>query len=289
MSLLKDEIEIKVQEAELTTQKALAEFPPLLRWITIITALAIIPAYFIAKNTSHSIWLNRYKQGSLVAKLSFANPLPPKVSDVYLTTLGQNNFSAAVLITNQNLDLSASSENYEFDFLNSQKQPVYTYTGSLYLLPNESKYIVVPTFQAADKISFANFRLASNLNWQKKIKIPQVIIFNSIPTTYNQSSPAAFVVEGSYTNSSHYLLKKVQLTFVLTDKTGAIVGLSNRDEFTVSPFEKRSYKQLWPNLIGNNIQDVKIFASTNPLDNSNLTLPDYNTDNSSDLSRPKTR
>jgi hypothetical protein len=286
MSLFTDKIEIEVQEAELVTQKALADFPPLLRWMTILVAIAIIPAYFIAKNVSHGIWQNRYGQGALMAKPSFTNPLPPKASNVFLTTLGQNNYAAAVLLTNQNLDLSVNNAAFEFDFLNAQKQQVYSYTGNLFLLPNESKYIVVPTFTAQDKIAYASFQIPGSLNWQKRINIPKIDISTSLPTDYSQTNPPAFVVEGSYTNNSPYQFEKVQLTFVLTDPSGTIVGLSTRDESTVAPFELRSYKQLWPNMSSSNIASVKIFAETNVLDPSNITLPDYNSGGASDLSRP---
>jgi hypothetical protein len=286
MSLLKDQIEIEIQEAELATQKTLAGFPPLIRWITILTAIAIIPTYFIAKSSAYKVWQNRYAQGMLIAKPSFENPLPPKTSNVYLTTLGPLQFAAAIFITNQNLDLSITKAPFEFTFLNAAGQTVYTYSADLFLLPNEAKYIVVPTFSAQDKIAFANFKFLDGLKWQKRLLLPKIVLAASLPNTYNQLNPSAFTVEGTFTNNSSYQLKQVKLTFILEDFAGTIIGSSSRDEFTVGPFEKRSYKQLWPNLNGDNIKNVKVFATTNILDPDNLTLPDFTSD-ASDLSRPK--
>lgn len=286
MSLLKDQVEIEIQEAELATQKALLEFPPLIRWVTILVAVAIIPAYFIAKNSAHSIWQKRLSQGQLLAKLSFINPLPPKISKVFLTTLGTKAFAAAILVTNQNLDLSVEDAPFTFIFTNSEKQTVYTYSGKLFLLPNESKYVVVPTFSVDDKITYADFRFLNELNWQKKLQIPKIIIYTSQPSTYQQTNPSAFVVEGSFTNSSPYQLKQINLTFILTNLTGTIIGVSSRNEYTVAPFEKRSYKQLWPNMNNTDIAGIKVFAQTDVLDPGNIVLPDYKPGEASDLSRP---
>src|SRR5271154_3318684 len=120
MSLFKDKIELGIQEAELGTQKALGRFPPLLRWLLILLVVAIIPAYFVAKNASLKIWQSRFAQGAIQAKPSFTNPPPPKPSQVRVTSLGQSQYDAIIQITNQNLDLSLDNVPYTFIFSNAQ-------------------------------------------------------------------------------------------------------------------------------------------------------------------------
>lgn len=286
MSLLKDQIEIEIQEAELIAQKNLAEFPPFMRWLFIIGVILIIPAYFIAKNVAAKIYVEKYAAVQVTAKPSFTDPKAPTFTNVYLTTLGTSQYAAAVLITNPNLDLSFKETAYQFTFLNSAKQIVHTNTGKVFLLPNEKKYIVVPTFTANDKITFANFELTEPVVWQKRLNITKVEITTSIPQTYFELSPPTFVVEGNFYNNSAYQLKQVNLTFILYDKTGTIVAASYRNESTVNPFERRTYKQLWPNMNGDNIARVEVFSSTNVLDPSNLKIQSYQP---GDLSRPDTR
>jgi len=287
MPLLKEKIEMEVQEAELFAQKNLGSFPPMLRWLLVFMVVAIIPAYYISRSVSQKIWLSRYEQGATVGKPSFTNPQAPKISAVTLTTGGSGSFAAIVQISNQNLDLSIDNVPYSFTFYNSQKQQIYQYQNTLFLLPNQTKYVTAPTFTPTEPIAYANFQLPQTLPWQKRLDIPTVNLSTSLPQTFEQTSPTAFVAQGDFVNNSPYTLSKVHLTFVLFDQSNNIIGTSQRDEFTVTPFERRAYKQLWPNMIAPNLNRLDVTADTDTLDPNNLSAPAINTNYSSDLSRPK--
>ncbi len=288
MSLLKDKIELRVLEAELGTQKALNRMPLVLRWMTIAIVLGSLPMYFVSKSIVKNVLLKKYQYGIIKAKPSFTNPLPAEVGDVMLTTLGQGIYSAIVKITNPNLDLSADNISYSFKFYSSGQQLLFSSPEEkLFLLPNESKYITLPRFTVQEPISYANFEIAKDIQWQKRLSIPKVQLLTSIPTPYYQFSPQAFVLEGDFTNKSAYSLKQVRLTFVLIGMDKEIVGVNRRDEFTVRPFERRAYKQLWPNLSAGELYNVEVYAETNTLDPTNLSATVLPSGSASDLSRPQ--
>lgn len=288
MSLFKDKIELDIQEAEMLAQKSLSGFPVVLRWLFVFLIIAIIPAYFISKSAAQKIWLTRYQQGAITAKPSFINPQAPKKSPVTLTNSGSKGVAALVQISNQNLDLSTENVPYSFTFYNSQKQQIYQYQDKLFLLPNQTKYITAPTFFPTEPVAYADFQLPQALPWQKRLAIPAVNLSASEPQTFEQASPLAFVAQGDFVNNSPYTLTKVRLTFVLFDRNQNIIGVSQRDEFTVTPFERRAYKQLWPNMIAPNLGHIDVTADTDTLNPSNLSVPEVNSNTSSDLSRPKT-
>jgi hypothetical protein len=286
MSLLKDKIELDVELAELKTKQALYGFPPLLRWILIICIITLLPAYLIAKSASDAYWNKVYQKYAITAKPSFQNPKGPGVSNVFMAVSGDSVYSAGVQVQNPNVDLSLPQTDYQFIFLNSQNEQVYRESGQMFLLPNESKYIVVPKFVSKDAPTSAQFSFTAPLNWQKRISIPKVDIQISTPNVYDQFQPPAFVVEGDYFNNSPYLLAKVRLTFLVYDKTGKVVALSRRDDFALSPYERRAYKQIWPNIYNDPNSVVKVLAETDTLDPNSLTLPQTPSSSSSDLSRP---
>ena len=287
MSLLKERIEIGIEETEFKTQKFFGSMNPFFRWLLIIAILAIIPAYFAAKSVSQKIWTTRYQQGALVANPSFTNPKAPKISTVTLTSLDENLYSAVVQITNENLDLSANNAPFALNFYNSKKQLLYSYADKLFLLPNQKKYIIAPRFEVYDQIAFAELTFTQDVKWQKRLNLPQAKLTASKPLPSNQISPRAFVLEGNFINNSVYRLKQVRLNFVLFDTAGKIIGTSRRDEFTVAPFERRSYKQLWPNLSAPTLGKTEVTVETNTLDANNLSVADTPTTPASDLSRPK--
>ena len=287
MSLLKDKIELDVGLAELRTKQTLDSFPKTLRWILIVSLLAAIPAYYLARSASERYWTSVYQKNyGLSAKPSFTNPQDPKRSSVSMVSYGNNAYGAALQITNPNIDLSLAAADYKFSFKNAQGQEVYSETGKLFLLPNDQKYVVVPRFTSPDVPAQAEFAFTAPLHWQKKASIPTVDLQANQPNTYNQILPPAFVAEGNYYNNSPYQLKQVRLTFVVFNSQSQIVGVSRRDDFTVAPYERRSYKQLWPGIFSQPGDQLKIFAETNTLDPANLSLPQQASSTASDLSRP---
>ncbi|MDR3642895.1 MAG: hypothetical protein P4L74_04690 [Candidatus Doudnabacteria bacterium] len=288
MSLFTDKVEIGIQEAELDTQKIVSGIPPIFIWIGALIILTYIPGYFIAKSSSYKIWLARYEQGAVAAKQSFLTPQNITISPASIDTLGAGQFSAVVKIANPNLDLSLDNIAYTLDFFNAAGQQVYSYPGTFFLLPNQTKYLTIPTFSSNEQISSARLTLPPNLPWQKRLQIPAVDLEPSLPSHFNQQSPPAFVVQGDFLNNSPYTLNKVRLTFILYNSSGQIIGSSLRVESTVAPFERRAYKQLWPNATVPNLSRVEVTADTDVLDPTNLSAPAIGSSSAADLSRPKT-
>jgi len=288
MSLFSDRVELEIQEAELGAQKVMGNFPPVLKWLLIFCLLALIPAYYVSKTISQSIWTGRYQKNALTAKPSFSNAKDPSKTEVTVTSLGSGQYAAAVLVSNQNLDLSADNVPYQFTFYNSQKQSIYSYSGSAFFLPNQTKYLTVPTFSATDNIAYSDFSFPQKINWQKRLNVVTVKLITSQPNSYQQFSPQAFVVEGDVTNQSPYTLNKVHLTFILTGTNGKIIAASQRDEFTVAPFERRTYKQLWPQIVAVNLSSVNVYADTDSLDPTDLIVQPVQDNSSSNLNRPPT-
>jgi hypothetical protein len=285
MSLFKDKIELQIQEAELATQKSLERFPPLLKWLLVGCLVAIIPGYYAAKAISRHIWQNKYQKTQLTAKPSFTNPKAPVVSNITVTTLKQGSYAAVITISNPNFDLSLDQVPYQVIFYNAQKQQIYSYSDQLYLLPNQTKYLTVPTFTANNPVAYTNLQLPQTLPWQKRLQIPTVDLITSPANSSQESSPPAFVVTGDFTNNSPYTLGTVRLTFVLYDSSNNIIGVSQRDEFTVAPFERRSYTQLWPNSYVTDLGKIDVEAYTDTLNQNNLSVPAEASSSASSLSR----
>jgi len=286
MSIFQDKIELQIEEAELAAQKSIELLPPALKWFFIIGIIAIIPVYFISKVISQHIWQGRYEQNLLAAKPSFTNAKAPTISDITVTTLKAGSYAAALTISNPNFDLSLDQVPYQIIFYNAQKQQIYSYTDKLFLLPNQAKYLTVPTFTAQDLPASAALQLPNNPPWQKRLQIPTVDLVVSPPSSTQQSSPSAFVVTGDFTNQSPYILGSVRLAFVVYDTNNKIIAVSQRDEFTVGPFQRRSYTQLWPQAYVPALGKIDVQAYTDVLDPNNLSAPSTPSGSSSDLSHP---
>ncbi len=292
MSLLKDQIELGIEEAELEVEKTLDQFPPVLKWLIIITVVGLIPGYFIAKNVSHKIWTKKLSGSVVTATPSFSDPKNPTLLGIDITSVGENNYSAVATLENENLELSLENVPYEFKFFNEKGEQVYVSPGKFFLLPGQTvssgktKYIVVPRFTTNEKINSAKLELPEKLPWQKRLSIPQVKLVTPQPKSYYQTDPLAFVVEGTVQNLSPYSLGQVRLIFLIYNNENQVIAISARTENFLISNERRSYKQLWPNVVSEEIAKIVVVAETDTLNKENLHLTADETGPAGDLDRP---
>lgn len=293
MSLLKEQIELKIQEAEAETDYILNKFPKWEKWVIIVCLISTIPAYFISKNFSHKLWQEKYKQYELVAKPSFQNPKTPKFEAFDITTSANGAYTAIATLQNENLDLSAQNVGFEFQFFNEKGQNVAVLgaelKGKTFFLPNEKKYLLVPKFTSLEPITGGRVVLDDKIAWQKKLKIPKVKVTPYTPNIKNQLDPVAFVLEGSFKNESGYQIKTVRLTFLVFSNDKKIIAASQRDEYDLLPRERRTIKQIWPDIFTMNALKGQIIAEVNTLNTGNLVPEKPVNSSASDLSRPETQ
>lgn len=291
MSLLKDKIELEVQETELKIQNQFIQFPAWVKVVVLICLIGLIPGYFSAKYISYAYYKNEYKQYLVEAKPSFTESQEVKISKNQVIILGQGFYSALAFIENPNLDLSVKNLNYEFKFYDSQNKEIFPLSGrekgSVELLPNQSKYIIAPRITSLENIAVTKLEIVGKPLWQKKLEIPKVQLTATASNFNSQLIPLNFSVEASLVNQSPYSLKQVSLKFLVYDKFGKVIAVSRREEFSLKPFERRTVKQDWPGFYTNSAFKVDVFAETESLNPENLeTLKNNSSNNSSDLDRP---
>ncbi|HEX3099636.1 MAG TPA: hypothetical protein VHQ41_01545 [Patescibacteria group bacterium] len=279
MAGIKETITVNVQGALLGAQEGgfsfVTQFRNLPTWkrnLILTVAIAIIPVYLIARIGTEQFLAQRYAREALSAQSAFKMSQAPVVGDMTIITNPDGSSSGLVLVTNPNLDLAATGITYTANFYGSDKKMVGTTAGTLYLLPNEKKYVVFA------KIDSSNLAVASgkieiaNVNWQKKINIPEVKLRATEPILYDEANPLTFIAEGSIINDSPYQIASARIVFLLYGENNQIIGVSQRDEYKLVPFGRRAYKQLWPGLYQAQVKKVQVIPVTNALDPKNITV-----------------
>lgn len=283
MDFLKEKIELKVAETELKAGRALSGFSPAQKRILIFCLVALIPVYIITKEIFLHVNLGKFRQSALIAIPAVQNPQAPQISDININQAGTGVYSVAAKITNPNLTYSLDNVSYNFVLYNAHGQQIYQSPATLYLLPGESKYLILPRVESQEKITSAEIKFPTAPAWQKRLTIPNVPLVASIPSFTNQQNPVAFVIQGNIYNNSPYQLGQVDINFLLRDVSGKILAASSRTEFTVNPFERRAYVQVWPGVYSTDVSKIDVLPATNILDENNLTLPQASVTPSSSL------
>ena len=279
MAGIKETIQVNVQGAMLGAQEGgfsfvnqIRNLPKWKRLIILITTILIIPGYLVARIGTEQYLSQKYGREALVAHAAFSTANDPVVGKMTIIRNPNNTYSGVALITNPNIDLAATGISYTATFENSSKQTIYTTTGTIYLLPNEKKYVVIPRIDSPSSgVTFGSIKLGE-IKWQKKLNIPEVKLRASEPLLKDESNPLNFVAEGSIINDSPYQIGSARVVFLLYNDADEIIGVSQRDEFTLLPFGRRSYVQRWPGLYSSQVKKVQVIPVTNSLDPKNLTI-----------------
>lgn len=289
MGLLKEKIELQAEEAELLAQQALTSLPGWLKWVLLLLVFGLVPAYFATSSLSYHYWQNQLKPKALSAKPSFVLAQDLQMSQPVLIGYSDGSYAALVQIINPNTDLSADNLSFSWNYFNARGQQVAPTNSEAalsrtYILPGQKKYLVVPKILSAEPIASLKLQLKDKINWQKRLSLPAINLDVSPANLSLQTSPLALALNGTVYNNSVYKIRQIKLTFIIFDASGRPSAVSQRTENDLAPYERRAFKQLWPNLLVSN-PSGQIFAETNLLDPNNLAV-NQSQSGASDLSRP---
>ncbi len=280
MSLLKEKLELKLEEAEFTTQQSLSRFSALQKKFFLVGLLGIIPMYFIAQYAGNYYFAKAYRTYLISAKPSYLNSQSLIIDRIDIASLGNNEYAIVGQVNNPNLDLATKQVPYEWVFFDAKAQiTAPSQSGKLSISPNEKKYLILPVVKSLSPIAKAEIRFLKEPVWQKKINVEKLSLITSQPKGYDQTNPFGYVLEGEVYNNSPYLIKEIKLNFILLGLGGKIIGASYRSEFDLLPKQKRSYKHFWPEISGKNIVKAETIVETDLLNKDNLKIPESESNN----------
>lgn len=278
MSDLKESIQVNVQEVVLGLQEKsfnlLTEFRSWPKWKQIflfVLCIAIPLVYLGARLGVEQYYTQQFARQALSAQAVFGFSQRPIFSKMQIIKNPNGTFSAVVQVSNPNLDLSANNIEYTAIF-RTNDTPIEI-KGTFFLLPNDKKYLVFPRLEtSSSNVVSGEIKLTQQVDWQKRINVPDVNIKTSEPVLYDVSNPLSFVAEGSIVNSSPYDIRSVRIVFLIYDTKGQVIGVSQRDESTLLPFGRRAYKQQWPGVYRSQVGKIQVLPEVNTLEPNNLTI-----------------
>jgi hypothetical protein len=278
MSDLKENFDIQVETAKLRAAEAglsfgsyFRSFPAWKRRLLYLMLILIIPGYVVVRYGVEQAVALRLKQQVLSAHPSFSTTEEPTIGSVRVLSLAPGQYAAYAEVQNNNLDLAADNVPYTFHFNGSTGGEAVSSGGTLFLLPNQKKYVVASRVDSAVGVSSATLELGE-IKWQKKLDMPTVELKTPESFLSEEINPLRLTVEGSVVNNSPYQLGTVKLVFLLYNSAGNVIAVSQRDEFRVSAFGRRSYVQQWPGLYKTDVAKIVTIADTNTLDGNNVMI-----------------
>lgn len=200
------------------------------------------------------------------------NLAPIQIVNRWLLNVENNDYDFLAKVTNPNTDYGSPDVEYEISFFNAGGTRISQKTGSFYILPGQTKYLIDSPLKFQERISRAELAVKS-ADWQKLGSLAlagaNLVVKNS---SYNPIlQPSVFAkVGGEVLNNSDFDLNKVGISVVLFDSENNPLAVGQTEINTFLAKTSRGFELTWFAPFVGNVARVDAEANTDVFENSNF-------------------
>lgn len=193
---------------------------------------------------------------------------PPKIISTKLIKAGEGDYDFVADIENPHAQFGASEVAYKLTLFNSEDIELDNYEGIFYILPGQTKHLVITHLTTEKNIQRIDFKIES-AKWQKLDSLEGMNLIIKRQNYVNLSGSSGTSLDAAILNDSDFDLEIVNVDVVLYNSQGEIAAVNRSDIRTFLARTERSFKVIWPFKIPDKIAKIEIFPSTNLFENSN--------------------
>lgn len=201
-----------------------------------------------------------------------ANLSPLAVLTTKLLNIRNNEYDFVAKVSNPNTDYGSGNVQYVISFTDASGKVVLNKSGTFYIFPGQTKYVVVAPLSFSTAVSRAEFEVNS-IDWQKLEPLAAQAI-NLIPKNVSYSNPSsgtAFArVGGAITNTSDIDYDVVDVAVVVLDASGGIVAVNKTTINTFLNKTERGFEVSWFVPFVGQVLRAEAQAGTNAFNNLNF-------------------
>lgn len=181
--------------------------------------------------------------------------------------LGKYDFYA--LVSNPNAVYGSKKFDYVVDLKDASGKILATRTGSDFILPGETKYLVEPDISVSGSPATADIKI-NNSDWvqlNSYYEEPNIEVVNK---TYTQVSDGTEFSQayGLLENNSPFDFDLIKIEIILQDANGNVLALNSTQMKTVKSGEQRDFTVAWPNSFPGSVANMNVQAEVNVFDSS---------------------
>jgi len=185
--------------------------------------------------------------------------------------LNQGNFYDLVAqVRNPNQNYGGDKVSYQFKAYDSDNNLVASRSGSTYILPNQTKYIVQTKVEINRLFNRIEFSL-SGVEWEKmaNYQSPQLVVQQKEYRLLESQEPGFSQARGILVNKSNFDFDRVDTDILLFNSSGRIVGLSATELRTLLSGQERDIFTTWFSQIDGQVVSIEMEPETNIFDPDN--------------------
>ncbi len=200
------------------------------------------------------------------------NLIPLQVVSTKFLNVQNNDYDFLAKITNRNLDYGSGNVQYGLKFYDTSNAQFTSKTGSFYILPGQTRYIIDSPLSFDRPIGKVDFQIKS-IDWQKVNSFAtngtQLVTKNTNFTLSSQQGTYA-KAGGSIVNASNFDFDSVDVIVVALNASGEVVAVSKTNIRTFLAQTDRGFEVSWFAPFIGNVDHADAEADTNVFNNLNF-------------------
>ncbi len=184
--------------------------------------------------------------------------MPISIISSQFLKVGQVNYDFVAQVSNPNSSYGASRVEYSLG----------STSGSFYILPGQTKWLVLTALNISGEIGDIKL-VINNAQWEK-LDMPNNIVNFVLRRKDYHPNQNGTELDAILYNDSNYDFDKIDVSVVLFDDTGSIVGVGKTDIRTFISKSERGFNVAWPFALSGNVSRHDVEALTNLFENSNF-------------------
>lgn len=200
------------------------------------------------------------------------NLVPIQVIFTKLLNIENNDYDFLAKVSNSNTGYGSPAVEYEMSFYDFAGQSISSKTGSFYILPGQTKYIVEPLLKFQSPISRADFKIKS-VDWQKLQPLAATaatLLTRNIAHSQVSQLGIFAKVGGRVFNGSDLDINKVDVAIVVLDANQEPIAVNKTNIFTFLARTSRGFEVTWFTPFVGQMNRIDAEANANVFENSNF-------------------
>ena len=187
-----------------------------------------------------------------------------QVSETAWVSAGKGNeYDVVGKISNPNNDYGASKVAYTFRVIGESGNVLAERTGTSFILPKETKYLVETSLSLSEKPSRVEVILGDTA-WEKFAGYKERPALDVYNRSFERTSGVNFgAAKGLVVNNSPFDFTNVGIVVVLRNDNGNVIALQKTDMQTLRSGEQRDFTLVWPDPFSGDVAKVEVQTDAN--------------------------
>ncbi len=189
------------------------------------------------------------------------------VQEVAFLAAENNSYDVVAKVNNPNENAGSSNFSYSFTLKDEIGSVIASSEGNTFILPADTKYIAKIGLTTINGAIPKNVEFSiKNIEWEtlEGILKPQIGVYGK--SFGIDPAGVGNKAEGILRNESIYDLKKIEVTIVLRNERGKIVGINKTLRESVRAKEQQNFQVTWSKPILENVEKIEIDPQTDVFD-----------------------